>query len=93
MTAPPLAVAFGEMLPHCKHDSDQVTPLCAGSSFTTATIFCTVPPNRTELTGAVTVTEIAFTVITIEVCAEGSATEVATTFTARSADGGAGGAV
>jgi len=49
---------------------------------------CTVPE------GAVTTTEIAFTVTVIDVCAAGSATDVAVTVTARSeGDGGVGGAV
>ena len=44
--------------------------------------------------GAVTTTEIAFTVTVIDVCAAGSATDVAVTVTARSeGDGGVGGAV
>ncbi len=92
----PLAVAVGEMLPHCgtpHAGMDQVTPLFAGSSLTVATILGTVWANCTVDAGAVTITEIALTVTTIEVCAAGSATEVAVTVTDKSADGGVGGAV
>ncbi len=92
----PLAVAVGEMLPHCgtPHGCmDQVTPLFAGSLLTVATILGTVWANCTVAAGAVTDTEIASTVMTIEDCAAGSATEVAVTVTGKSAGGGVGGAV
>jgi len=75
-------------------DMAQVTPFLAGSSFTTATMFGSVVPKITVVVGAVTVTEIALTVIAIEVCAAGSATEVAVTVTVKSVgDGGVVGAV
>ena len=96
MIAAPLAVAVGEILPHCEAPQDcmaQVTPLCAGSSFTTATMFNTESPKSTVVVGAVTTTEIALTVIIIEVCAAGSATDVAVTVTGKSAGGGVVGAV
>ena len=49
---------------------------------------CTVPE------GTVTTTEIALTVTVIDVCAAGSATDLAVTVTAKSGgDGGVGGAV
>ena len=76
--------------PHC---IDQVTPLFAGSSLTTATMFGSVPPNCTVDTGADTTTEIAFSVTVMDDCTAGSATEVAVTVMATSVGGGAAGAV
>jgi len=56
-------------------------------------MFGCVVPKGTVVLGAVTVTEIALTVIVIEVCAAGSATDVAVTVTGKSAGGGVVGAV
>jgi hypothetical protein len=85
------------MLPQSATPQDcwaQVTPLLAGSSFTIATIFDSVVPKITVVVGAVTVTEIALTVIVMGVSAAGSATEVAVTVTVKSVgDGGVVGAV
>jgi len=72
----------------------QVTPFLAGSSFTVATMLGCVCPKSTVALGAVTVTEIAFTVMVTEVCARELATEVAVTVTVKSeGDGGVVGAV
>jgi hypothetical protein len=71
----------------------QVTPPWAGSSFTTATMFDSVRPKSTVVSGAVTSTEIAFTVIMIELCAVGSAADVAVRVTGKSPGGGVLGAV
>jgi len=56
-------------------------------------MFNTESPKSTVVVGAVTTTEIALTVIIIEVCAAGSATDVAVTVTGKSAGGGVVGAV
>ena len=72
----------------------QVTPFVAGSSFTTATMLATDWLNCTVPEGAVTTTEIAFTVTVINVCAAGSATDCAVIVTVKSpGDGGVEGAV
>jgi len=72
----------------------QLTPFLAGSWLTTATMLGCGCPKSTLVLGAVTVTEIAFTVMVIEVWATGSATDVAVTTTVKSeGDGGVGGAV
>ena len=97
MIAAPLSVAVGAMLPQSETPHvcmAQVTPFFAGSSFTSATMLGCVCPKSTVVLGAVTVTEIAFTVTVNEAWAGGSATDVAVTVTVKSeGDGGVGGAV
>jgi len=60
---------------------------------TTATMFDSVSRKSTVVVGAVTTTEIALTVIIIELCAAGSATDVAVTVADESVGGGVVGAV
>lgn len=92
----PLAEEEADRLPHCETAQawiDQVTPWPAGSLFTVAMIFGKTSANFRVAEGGVMSTEMASTVIVMEVAAAGSATEVAVTVTGKSAGGGAVGAV
>ena len=80
-------MAVGETLPQSGTPQsciDQVTPLCAGSSFTVATMFGSLPPNRTVVLGALTDTKMALTVTVIDAFAAGSSTDVAVTVIGKS---------
>ena len=99
MTAAPLALLVGEILPQggTSHWTDQVTPLFAGSKLTVATMFNRLVLKSklpVKLVGGITVTEIAFTLTVIEARAAECAMDVAVIVTSRSpGEGGVPGAV
>lgn len=94
MVANPLAVVNGEIAPHwaAVHETDQVTPLFAGSLDTVA-VTCEVVPTCIRPTVDATEIVMALTMIVAKADFDVSETELAVIVTVKSPVGALGGAV